>query len=207
MKSIIILAVFLTASSSFATNKRVIYKHWKIFRSAWGYEFKYPSCWVVEVSSSDEPQTVTPRSRDLIVTETKKCVRPQMAKYVPNGVGISGGWHPLKSIADGDREMKSILTHADNNVIRGTWEVYKQFRFENYNALAWVENMQEASFHQIRWNMEVYCPTQDITFVGPTIKNPDSSYYTKFKAGDLALPEPEKSIYASIRCVTPKKIK
>jgi hypothetical protein len=41
--------------------------------------------------------------------------------------------------------------------------------------------------------MELYCPTIRVSIAGPTIKDPDPSYFEKFKSGDMAMPEPEKN--------------
>ena len=208
MNKIVLLAILLLgASTSFAKGNHYDYKHWKTWRSDWGYEFKYPSCWVLRVNNSDEPQTVTPKSKELSVMETNRCARPQMAKYVPNGIYISGGADPLKSVAAGQKQIKSILVHAKNNVIRNVWKTYKHIKINGNDELFWVGVDHDVNYREYRWKVNLYCPTQMISFSGPYIGNPSKTYDNKFKAGDLGIPEPEKTIYASIKCIPSKKLK
>ena len=184
------------------------YSSWKTFRSDYGYEFKYPSCWEVHQDSPDEPAPTRSAEKVIAVDETASCPRPRMHPDVPNGIGIMGGLHPLKSKEEGLKKLQLTLRNGDTWIGRRAlpdgWQVYKHIKVDTHGeAVVYVENVNYD--HNIRWKMTLYCPTQRIDFSGPQIKNPDESYYRKFKAGDMATPEPEKTIYESIRCVAPKK--
>src|SRR5690606_13040158 len=65
----------------------------------------------------------------------------------------------------------------------------------------YVEKLESGQgIYAIRWKMEMTCHGYKIFIGGPSIGYPDESYFKKFKAGDMALPEPYKSIYDSVRC-------
>ena len=189
------------------------YPTWKTFHSDYGYEFKYPSCWEVHQDSPDESAPTLGAEKSIAVDETASCPRPRMDPSSPNGISIMGGWNPLKSKEEGLKDLQATLKSADNGVIRRKqpdgWQVYKSLKVgSDGEAIIYVRNVQKTSAtgnYVIRWEMSLYCPTQQINFSGPTIRNPGESYYSKFRAGDLALPEPEKTIYESIRCVEPEK--
>lgn len=205
-EALISILIVLLGASSQADEKVLIYKNWKTFRSNYGYEFKYPDCWSVGGDGPDEPAVASGPAKDIMTEESDACRRAKMDPEASNGIGISAGWHPLKSIEEGLKKMDSVEKHGDNNVVRDEWKIYKHLKIDGGGeALIHVENNHNVSYTWIRWKMEIYCPTQQISFTGPSIRNPDESYIKKFKAGDLALPEPEKTIYASIKCVEPKK--
>lgn len=206
MKTLISILLVLIGLSSQADEKALVYKNWKTFRSDYGYEFKYPDCWTVNGDGPDEPDTVTPSSKNIITIESDACKRPRMDPEVPNGVGISAGWRSLNSKDEALKKIESIAKRADNTVKRDEWKIYKRLKIEgDGEAIIYVENHHNVTYTWIRWQMDLNCPTKHIDIAGPSIRNPDELYNKKFKAGDLALPEPEKTIYASIKCIEPKK--
>ena len=215
---ILFLCVFLVGSIAkhgFAGDpaSQSPYTSWKTFRSDYGYEFKYPSCWEVHQDSPDEPAPTRSAEKVIAVDETASCLRPRMDADAPNGIGIMGGLHPLKSKKEGLKDLQLTEKHADNKIIRRNqvdgWQAYKHLNIGGDGvAIIYISNTAgtpKTQNHVIRWEMSLFCPTQEIDFSGPTIRNPGDAYYSKFKTGDLALPEPEKTIYESIRCVEPKK--
>lgn len=206
MKFLISVVIVLEAFSSHAEEKTPEYKNWKTFRSDYGYEFKYPDCWAVKGDGPDEPEMATPISKNMFITETEICKRPKMDVDVPNGIGISGGWDHLKSRDDALKRLARSEKNSDITVKRDEWKIYKRLKQDGTNeAFIYVENNHKIGYTYIRWQMDFYCPTEVISITGPSIKDPDENLLKKFKAGDLALPEPEKTIYESIRCVKPKK--
>jgi hypothetical protein len=56
--------------------------------------------------------------------------------------------------------------------------------------------------HDPKW-LQLYCNDRKISFTGPMIERPGRSFDEKFKRGDTALPEPERTIYDSIKCTSP----
>jgi hypothetical protein len=200
MKSFIFLGILFWTAFSFGQKEATRYKNWKTFRSDYGFEFKYPDCWVVQGDSPDEPKLATSKSKDIFVGEADECKRPQMAAWVPNGIGFHVDVKPFKSKEEGIAALNKIEKNIKEAAKIGGFKVYRQFDFDQGGAIASVEELQGVGFVEIRWNMELYCLTRRIRIQDPVIKNPDKSYDEKFKAGDLALPEPEKTIYESIKC-------
>jgi hypothetical protein len=78
MKNSVIVFVSFFALCSFAQNTKDTYKQWKTFHSNYGYEFKYPSCWIVGGDSPDEPAIADASSRDILIEETDECPRSKM---------------------------------------------------------------------------------------------------------------------------------
>ncbi len=105
-----------------------------------------------------------------------------------------------KDIDRTEKWSKLLVTRKEHLIV-------KRYKLGSNEAITYVENMPQPTYNEIRWHTELYYPTQKIIIGGLTIKEPGQSYYEKFKAGELALPEPEKTIYESIRCVEPKKKK
>jgi hypothetical protein len=148
----------------------------------------------------DTPVT---EARDLAVVEAKTCARPSLNPPHQNSVRISGGW--VKTTQK--QSHKDILQkeeHSKNNIARNEWLLFKHIKIGTDDAIIEVGFHKEGQQTTIGWTMELYCPTERISFSGPAIKNPDPSYFKKFKAGDIAMPEPEKTIFESIRCIEPK---
>ena len=206
MKYLILSAILLGPLLSQAENKVPVYKNWKTFKSDYGFEFKYPDCWIIKGDGPDEPDMAEPESKGIFITETDICKRPIMYSSVPNGIGISAGWESLKSKDEGIKRITIAEKGSNITVQRDDWKIYKSLKINgDGNAFIYVENNNNVTYKYIRWEMSLYCLTHVIRFEGPSIQNPDDALLKKFKAGDLALPEPEKTIYESIRCVESKK--
>jgi hypothetical protein len=89
---------------------------------------------------------------------------------------------------------------------QGETFVFKNFKLGSVDAISWVEKFRGVG-HDIRWQTKVYCPDWWISITGPTIDEPniDKSMFEKFKKGDLALPEPYKTMINSFRCIPAKQ--
>ena len=208
MKKIVILLFFLAASNSFAKSKQYVYKHWKTFRSDYGYEFKYPSCWKVRGNSPDEAEIPDQKSQNVAAIENVSCERTRFDPDVPNGISFSAGWGQNLSDSAVKEKIKHYKAAAENNLARSVWKYFKQIVTPNGGVGAiYVEYHKEVGYSFIRWTMNLFCNGNQIQISGPSIKNPNQSYYAKFRSGNLALPEPEKTIYASVRCIPPKNSK
>lgn len=204
MKILSVVTIFLLSIYSHADEKVFTYKNWKTFKSDFGYEFRYPDCWSVEGDGPDEPRVASGSSKDIFIGESKTCARAKMNPEVPNGISVSAGWGPLISKDDAIKKIETSQSGSEVAIQRDEWKIYKRIKVgSGGEAYIYVEN--EKFYKWIRWDMGLYCPSQYIHIVGPSIKNPAESYDKKFKADDLALPEPEKTIYESIKCIEPKK--
>jgi hypothetical protein len=176
-------------------------KSWQTFRSDQGYEIKYPDCWVVEI---DDPDTVGAISAapSIFIEESTKCSRVRFDPAIPNGIGIVREMYKTKEAFAKD----AMLTEKWNKARVEKKEdlIFKKYKVGKNEVFAYVEVVPSDS-SKIRWWTKIYCPSmRSFSITGPTIKNPNPSYYEKFKAGDLALPEPEKTIIESAHCVEPK---
>lgn len=205
MKNLILVIIMMSSQFANSEDKTPIYKSWKIFRSDYGYEFKYPDCWSLEPARADEPGSIKSTTREISMHEARLCERPQFYPPYQNSVNVIGGWNPLKSKDEGLKKLRLAEMGSDTTVKRDDWKIYKTLTIGSDNAFVYVERFKMVGYEYIQWQMDLYCPTQLIRITGPAIKDPGESYNKKFKAGDLALPEPEKTIYESIRCVEPKK--
>lgn len=203
-KVFLLLLVSATFSLAHAQEKGP-YKNWKDFTSDYGFEFKYPDCWTLKGDSPDAPRIANSSTDSILVTETDICKRPLMYSSAPNGISMFVDPVSLSSKEQGLKEIESVKEHSDSHIARDRWKIYKTLKVEgDGNAQIYVQSNKNVTYKWIRWQMELYCPTRLIRFVGPAIKDPDEALLKKFKAGDLALPEPEKTIYESIKCVEPK---
>ncbi|NJM10496.1 MAG: hypothetical protein HC883_06535 [Bdellovibrionaceae bacterium] len=82
---------------------------------------------------------------------------------------------------------------------------FKRFKLGDVDVIGWVS---EASVSKdILWEMTVYCPGWWITVRGPGMdrEKVTPELLAKFKKGDLALFEPYKRIYESVRCIPAKQ--
>ena len=201
------LAALIVVSTSFAKSNHYAYKHWKIWRSAYGYEFKYPRCWVVEVDSPEESQIVSPISKSLSVTETAKCKRAGIDWAYETASGLSISPVSVQNHKLSEREIYRLEKTSKLHILRGDWGIFKETKVGSAVAVYYVRLIKEVNYKYAQWEYELLCPSEEINVRGPAIKITNGLYSRKFKAGDLALPEPEKTIYASIKCVHPKALK
>lgn len=178
-------------------------KSWKTFQSKLGFEFKYPDCWKVEIDDPDE-KGPTESSKNIFVGEKKECERPPFAPDVPNGIGFGAGnlFETQQEALDyiTKRKSSSIARVADK-----TYLIFKDLSNISKENMAYLAYVEVLPYNQFRWRMNLYCQSLlSVSITATDIKNPDPSYYEKFKKGDLALPEPEKTILESVRCIPPK---
>ncbi len=203
MKLLTIAAVALIGNSSVAYAQDPRIKAWKTLTNDNGFEFKYPDCWVVKPDNPDETEKPIKSAHFITVEETKSCARPLLNPPHQNLVGFNGGI--VKSTPEEARKEIAILErNSKNNIARKEWLFFKRLKIGSDDAIVAVTFDKDVKFTTIGWGMTLYCPTGRVSFGGPGIKDPDPSYFEKFKAGDMAMPEPEKTIFESIRCVKPK---
>ena len=180
-------------------------KSWKTLTNDNGFEFKYPDCWTVRTDNPDEGKDSVTEARDLAIEEGAECKRPLFDPPQQNSIGISGGWDKLRSKEEAMKEITSIESHSQNKILRKEMLIFKHLKVGSDEVIIYVERLPNVNYVQIRWIMKVYCSSVKVSIGGPAIKDPDQVYFDKFKAGDLAMPEPEKTIFESIKCVEPKK--
>ena len=180
-------------------------KSWKTLTNDNGFEFKYPDCWEPRVDNPDEGDLGTTSAHDVAVTETSKCARPLLDDPQENHAGIGGGRGKTMTEEEVKKEINFREKNAPNDILRKELLYFKKFKVGSNDAIVYVDFHQMVGYSYIDWIAEIYCPTTKVTYGGPSIKDPDKSYYDKFKAGDLAMPEPEKTIFESVRCIEPKK--
>jgi hypothetical protein len=178
-------------------------KSWKTLTNENGFEFKYPDCWVVKPDNPDEMDKTTTSAHFVVVEETKSCARPLLNPPHQNLVGFNGGI--VKSTPkEALKEISILERNSKNKIARQEWLFFKHLKVGSDDAIVIITLNKDVKFTTIGWGMTLYCPMTQVSFGGPGIKDPDPSYFEKFKAGDMAMPEPEKTIFESIRCVKPK---
>lgn len=196
-------ALLIFASPSFGEDSGV--KKWKTFTSDYGYEFKHPNCWKVLPNNPDETEMQPKGAHDVAVEESKVCSTQLLMPPHQNGVGISSGWSKSPSAEERKKKLDRIERNSAITISRKEWLYFKRFKNEDNDAYVYVQSYKEVGYSWIRWQMTLFCPVYEVTYTGPMVKNPDQSYFDRFKAGDIALPEPERTIFDSIRCVKPKR--
>lgn len=197
MKHLLVCALWIVSLAANAADTRI--KSWKTLTNANGYTFTYPDCWVVKTDNPDELEDPVTKAHDIAIAETKSCSRPLLDDPQPNVIGISAGRDkvPLK------KQLSEMLAKASSNSKSDTF--FKQIKTGLGEGYLYVDLFNEPGYVWIRWQMRLFCPKSVIFVTGPAIKNPDKAYFDRFKTGDSALPEPEKTIFESIRCTDSKK--
>jgi hypothetical protein len=178
------------------------YKSWKTFKSDVGYQLKYPSCWEIHIDWPDEDGPLE-KVRHISVDEGPSCATKQLSEDIyRNGIGIVGGSGPKQKKSEAIKEIEFRKKFAQGDVARGDDFVFKHFKLGDADAITWVEKNSSLA-KDIRWQTKVYCPDWWISITGPAIDEPniDKSMFEKFKKGDLALPEPYKTMINSFRCI------
>lgn len=191
---LILLPLFVNAGE-----KPVVIKSWKTFKSDFGYEFKYPDCWEVAIDDTHGEPPISANST-IFVDESKKCSRAQMDSNAPNGVGFNARKRDFQTQEKTKQSFNNLRKLAVNEANSKESSPVKLFKIGFHDAVAYVEHNKSAHDENIRWHVIYDCPKAQIDLTGPSIRFPPKSYFEKFKAGDLALPEPEKTIIESVRC-------
>ncbi|OFZ54542.1 MAG: hypothetical protein A2428_00355 [Bdellovibrionales bacterium RIFOXYC1_FULL_54_43] len=204
MKSLItaILAVLGVSALALAQNPRI--KSWKTLTNDNGFEFKYPDCWTLRPDNPDEMEMPVTAAHFVVAEETKACARPLLNPPHNNLIGFTAGIRATTK-EESLKIIKRWEKAAKNAIERKDWSFFKRLKFGPDDAIVVVEFHNDIKYNWIAWRTEIFCPTVKISFGGPAIKDPDPSYFEKFKAGEMAMPEPEKTIFNSIRCIEPKR--
>lgn len=201
MKSLILTIILFGAFYSHADEKAPTYKNWKTFHSDYGYEFKYPDCWKVGNLYVDDDEAPIESLITIFVGEKPNCEGEPRANITFTLQNAQ-----IKTKEDGLKEIKSLEMGSTNNILRKDWAFFKRIKIGSDEAYVIVSNKPPIAGHKdIEWAMGLYCPHMKIQIDGPAKLDPDKSLFDKFSSGDAAIPEPEKTIYESIKCVEPKK--
>src|SRR5688572_12705774 len=126
MRLILVLALLLGIISDVRAESSPEIKTWQTFRSNFGYEFTYPSCWNVILDSPDENGAVT-AAKNIFIAETSECKRSQLAQWTPNGISVSGGWMPIKSKQQVLSELEKKNKWIQEKIQRKEHLVFKRF--------------------------------------------------------------------------------
>jgi hypothetical protein len=200
-----IIALLSFSGPALGSDSRI--KAWKTFSSNYGYVFKYPDCWDIKPDNPDELDTPVQDAHDIALEESKKCVRPLLNPPHQNIVGFSAGRVKTPQKDKLLKELNSLEKNSVSKIDRKDWLYFKHFKIGLNDAYVDVRFEKMVGYSYLFWEAVLYCPTYEVLFSGPAIKNPDQTYFDRFKAGDIALPEPEKTIFESIHCTEPKNTK
>lgn len=199
MKILILLVGIYSASVGFA-DSGVTAK--KTLVNNFGFEVQFPACW--EVSSDDPDQEGSfSKMRYIFVGESASCKTEHRRTNRPNGVSISVTDNALKSAADFSSFVKKQEDWFENMSKSNFGLLMKSSKSEDsysYSRVFYPDSLKS----YIRWEKYLYCRHATLFINGPSLDAPVDSYLKKFKLGDLAMPEPEKSIVESIKCIEPK---
>jgi hypothetical protein len=204
MKSVLMAVLTLCTASAFANDKPLVYKDWKTFRSDYGYEFKYPSCWELVEESYDEPAPIMSSTKLFAVKPGNTCKDGSVLASNNSKTVIFDSWTKAKSKEETRKEIELREKNAKSQILRRDILYFKRFNVEGSDAIVSVDYVHSAEEESIKWEMDLYCPHFIVRVVGPSLKNPNKTFYEAFKAGHVSTPEPEKAIYESIRCIDPK---
>jgi hypothetical protein len=201
--SLLVVGISLIFNSSLEAKELKAKTNWKTFQSDYGYEFKYPDCWEISIEDSDYTGPLE-KADGILLKQSEKCTNKD---FQSDGTGISILIHNRF-----ESKEKSITAISEKeawfkNISKTNYKLLmKDHKSENSYSYFEVEQLYQnpKSPLKIRWNMYLFCPLFEINFSGPLLEEPDTSYLEKFKKGDLGLPEPEKTIYESIRCIKTK---
>lgn len=200
MKLLYILITFLFSFGAFS-KEAPIHKSWHTFQNNYGYEFKYPECWIVSNGSPDEEGELNTVSI-IGLREKESCLRAAGDKDISHGIGFLF----LKKIKSDDIK-KSVLSQMEISKIQlknKDWLVFKKIDIEGGGGAVMYVDYQSQLPKTIRWVMKLYCPSSEFLIAGASTTNPPKELLQKFEKGDLAVPEPEKKVFESIRCIKPK---
>jgi len=194
--------IFLFSLNTQAEEEKIEYKSWKTFQSDYGYEFKYPDCWELMIDDPDEKGDFQ-KIHNLTTIEGNSCKTPRRDKEIPNSVAFRADYKSnyYDSIKEADEKKNRLEKWSRAERKNGRNFYFKRNKIENTESIDYVELLSNRS---LRWRRELFCDQRRISVSGPSIMTPNSEYIEKLKTGDFALPEPEKTIYDSIKCIEPK---
>jgi hypothetical protein len=211
MKINLFLAILFLGMPARADSNSSVIKSWKTYKSDLGFAFKYPDCWeLLNEDSNLDSKTVPIQSADIFsLVEKKNCARPRFVPSSINGIGFMKGEDIEAKPKEDEAKSTRITDYNGNAAVKGgKYFYYKRGKIGSGDGIMWVESftgVKGSKDSTIRWQFDVACPKRHILITGPAILNPENSYYEKFKLGDLALPEPEKTIIESFRCTSAKE--
>lgn len=201
MRLFLITISFLVSSCATAEDRAT--NPWRTFQNDYGYEFRYPECWTVKNGDPyDEGEDPKGWSSTYAV-ETKKCRKDfNEAETNPRSISIdSGGPTDSKTttakLSINERYLKSQLERKE-------WLFYKRIQVDGGGEAVLHVEVFSREKSRARWKMHLFCPKREfwVTFYSADAKNKE--ILEKLKNGDLAVPDPEKTIFESIRCIDPK---
>jgi len=195
-------SIILLSLLTQAQEKKIEYKNWKTFQSDYGYEFKYPDCWKIDINDPDEKGRFE-QIHNLAVLESKACKTSRRYTQVPNGISFTTGYKNsyYDSIKAVDDKKNKLEKWSKVEIKNGHHLFFSRKKLDDSEFIDYVEVLHDKIY---RWRRKLFCGLREISVGGPSITTTDSSYLDRFKVGDFALPEPEKTIYESIRCIEPK---
>ena len=170
------------------------YKSWKVFRSNYSYEFKYPQCWSVKIDDADYEGKV--EGSAYVIAQANDC---GIKNSVEQSVGFQVDFPKLKTseltkkIADRQKELEAGLKngdilHFEKKTLGGS---------TTYSISAYSDPFKKKIFSK----MIVFCRSSEITVSGPAISNASAENIQRIKQSGTALIEPAKTIYSSVRCL------
>ena len=201
MKNIVWLIIaILFAQTGHADSTKS--ESWKVFESDFGYSFKYPACWGIRIDSPDERGHL--RQIHNLAVEEKTCLTPPRDPEVNNGLGFQA------SLARHDKaaaaaKLEVVQREVSAELKNKNYLVSKTQKVDSDGTLVlYVESLSKLR-KIIRWRAELVCPTRLISIGGASLKNPSEEVLKELAAGSLAIPEPYKTIFASVKCSKDKK--
>jgi len=195
------LFVIVFCHFSFASAEDAVPKlSWQTFHSDQGYELRVPTCWASSIDDPDEQGAVT-AAEHVQFNEGSPCARPRHDVYIPNGIAI-GAEAKFKTPESRTEEINNFEKYMKRRLAEKENILVKRYKIGSDEAIAYIRYME--SKNRIQWRVRLFCPSRSFDIMIMTLKDPAQQYFDKFKNGDLALPEPEKTVLESIKCVDPK---
>lgn len=200
MRSLFLFVIVFSSCLVASADEAVPKLSWQTFHSDQGYELRVPSCWSSSMNDPDEKGTVS-AAENVFFNEASTCIRPQHDVYIPNGVGI-GAEAKFKTPASRTEEINNFEKYMKRRLAEKENILVKRYKIGSNETIAYIRYMDQKN--RIQWRARLFCASRSFDITIMTLKDPALQYFDKFKNGDLALPEPEKTVLESIKCVDPK---
>lgn len=196
---VLILILILFPKSSLADEKPA--SNWKTFQSDFGYEFKYPDCWGMSTFESDEVGPLS-KMKNIHIEEKIDCLYPE--KKVDHKGAFTFEFQGFRNKLEKESEINKIEEDSKFNIKTKDWILAKKSTIGHVEtSFIYIEHWNKKNKY-LRWKAYIQCSNITVLATGPMIFNPDEHLMLSIKSGKNSMPEPENSIYESIRCIEPK---
>lgn len=180
-------------------------KEWRNFETTKGFSLKSPTCWEIQNDDIDF-EGPAEESSTIRLSESAACARPKLYEEVhgPNSFQVAIFPLVFKTEKERLKELEHEIEVAKK--VKATPELTEKrsrpfIRHLRIDGDDVIESVRKLSNGTLRWSKVVYCKNlSKIRISGPMISHPHPKFLDRFENGQFSIPEPEKTIYESVRC-------